>query len=159
MKRLRTVRVSETLQTRTGSPVLHTEYRFEAPDRFAYDQTGISNASSIAIGDRQYLRGGPNQRWQINAWPDPTGFKWPADFYDTFWTPATAIHNLGAAQWDGAANHILAFSRADTNASFRLWIGNTDGLVRHMEMRAPRHIMNQTYYSFDRPVTITAPQR
>jgi hypothetical protein len=157
MQRLRTLRVSETLQTRPGGPTLRTEYRFEAPDRFAYDQSGISDASSITIGTNQFLRGGPSEQWRANAWPSPTGFKWPGDFYDTFWTPAAAIHSLGAVRWHGLATHLIAFSRADTNARFRLWIGDSDGLVHGMEMRAPGHIMNQTYYDFDRTLRIAAP--
>jgi hypothetical protein len=157
MNHLRSLRVYETLRGRAKDPVLDTQYRFQAPDRFAYDQTGASNASSIAIGRRQYERDSPASAWHVEEWPDPAGFAWPANFYNAFWTPATAVRMLGPASLHGVATHVIAFVVADRDAWFRLWIGDRDGLVHHMEMRALSHIMNQDFDRFNQPMSVAAP--
>jgi hypothetical protein len=158
MNRLRSLRVIETLQARERGPVLDTEYRFQAPNRFAYDQTRATHARTIAIGTRQYERDTPKSPWHVATWPDPAGFAWPANFYNAFWTPATAVRALGPALIRRTPTHVIAFVRSDTDAWFRIWIGDRDGLVHRMEMRARSHIMNQSYRDFDQPITITAPR-
>src|SRR5437899_3079328 len=80
MNRLRSLRVDETLQNRAPGPVLNTEYRFRAPDRFAYDQTGATHASTIAIGTRRYDRDTPNAAWHAGNWPDPARCVRPGTF-------------------------------------------------------------------------------
>jgi hypothetical protein len=159
MSRLRSVRVREALTGRVGGPVLHTEFRFAAPDRFTYTESGAASASAIVVAHRRFDRDTPTSPWLAGDWGSPEGFSWPHDFYTSFWTPATAVRMLGPTNLRGTPTHIIAFAATKTDAWFRPWIGDTDGLVHRMEMRARSHTMNQDYDSFNRPISIAAPTR
>jgi hypothetical protein len=155
MHGLRTVRVHETLSSRVGGPVTRTEFRYAAPNRFAYDVLGES--SVVVVGTRRYTRAVGSTTWHIDEWPDSHGFEWPARFYSEFWEPFTAVRMVGTSTLNGAPTRVLTFARTDVAAWFRIWIGDRDGLVHRMEMRAEGHIMNQVYGGMNEPVSITAP--
>jgi len=159
MSRLRSVRVRETLTGQVGGPILHTQFRFAAPNRFTYDETGAAHASAIVIGHRRYDRDTSTGPWAASEWPTPDGFSWPRGFYSDFWTPATAVRMLGPANLRGTPSNIIVFAATKTDAWFRLWIGDHDGLVHRMEMRARNHTMNQDYDNFNQPISIAAPTR
>ena len=158
MGRLRSLRVDETLAGTVGGPITRTEFRFAAPDRFTYNETGATQASAVIIAHRRYDRDTPASRWVAGDWGTPDGFTWPRGFYADFWTPATAARTLGPANLRGTPTHIIAFAATTTDAWFRLWIGDRDGLVHRMEMRARSHTMNQDYSDFNQPLSIVAPR-
>jgi hypothetical protein len=159
MGRLRSLRVDETLASRVGGPIIRTEFRFVAPDRFTYHETGAAQASAVIIAHRRYDRDTPVSRWVAGDWGTPDGFTWPRGFYTDFWTPATALRMLGPAKLRATPTHIIAFTATKTDAWFRLWIGDSDGLVHRMEMRARSHVMNEDYDNFNQPISIVAPTR
>ena len=159
MERLRSLRVDETLAGRVGGPIIRTEFRFVAPDRFTYMESGAAQASAVIIAHRRYDRDTPTATWVAGDWGTPDGFTWPSSFYTDFWTPAAAVRMLGPAQLRGSPTHIIAFAATKTDAWFRLWIGDSDGLVHRMEMRACSHTMNQDYDNFNHPISIVAPTR
>lgn len=159
MGRLRSLRVRENLTGRVGGPILHTLFRFVAPNRFTYDETGAENASAVIIGHRRYDRDTLTGPWVADDFGTPGGFSWPRVFYTEFWAPATAVRMLGPANLRGTPTHIIAFAATKTDAWFRLWIGDRDGLVHRMEMRARNHTMDQDYDNFNKPISIAAPKR
>ncbi len=158
MGRLRSLRVDERLASRVGGPIIRTEFRFVAPDRFTYNETGAAQASAVIIAHRRYDRDTPTAPWVAGDWGTPDGFTWPRGFYTDLWNPATAIRMLGPANLHGTPTHIIAFATTKTDAWFRLWIGDGDGLVHRMEMRARSHTMNQDYDNFNQPISIVAPR-
>ena len=81
----------------------------------------------------------------------------PSFIWDYF-RPFVDVRIVGSARVAGVHTTIVSFAdgQPGTPIWFRLWI-DSQGIVRYAEMRAPGHFMNDTYYDFDAPFTITAP--
>jgi copper transport protein len=145
-------RVHETLRSAEGRPVVVADYRFHAPDGFGFSTNG---SDEVAIGARSYRRDAPTQPWTLTDTGFP--FRWPAPYFRQFWGPGVAAHIIGSDDVDGVPSRIVAFMRPDLPAWFRIWVGDTDGLVRREEMLAEGHLMEHTYSDFDRVPAIAPP--
>jgi copper transport protein len=151
-ERLTSVRLHETLRAATGWGPITADYRFRAPDSFAFT---VNGTQQIDIGARAYRQDQPSGPWTV----DNTGFAvgWPSPYFRQAWADATAVRVVGADVVDGVPSHIVAFVRPDLPAWFELWIGDADGLVRREEMRAEGHLMQHEYAGFDTPTPIDPP--
>jgi len=149
---LASARVHETLQSAETAPVIVADYRFRAPDTFAFTTQG---SDEVDIGSHSYRRDAPSQPWTLADTGFP--FRWPAPYFRQFWGAGVAARIVGSATVDGVPSVIVAFARPDLPAWFRIWVGDTDGLVRREEMLAEGHVMQHTYSDFDRVPAITPP--
>ena len=114
-------------------------------------------SQAVWIGGARYLREQPGAAWQAEPGGPPIpvpSFIW--DYFKPFVDP----HIVGEQRVDGVHTRIVSFAggRQDTPIWFRLWI-DPQGLVRRAEMRAQGHFMNDRYYDFNAPFTISAPTR
>ena len=75
-----------------------------------------------------------------------------------FWGTGTAARVVGTDTVDGLPAKVIAFVRPDIPAWFRLWVGDADGLVHKLEMRAEGHIMEQAYADLNGPIAVIVPQ-
>jgi copper transport protein len=151
-ERLTSVRLHETLRAATGSGPITADYRFRAPDSFAFT---VNGTQQIDIGARAYRQDQSSGPWTV----DNTGFAfgWPSPYFRQAWANATAVRVVGADVVDGIPSHIVAFVRPDLPAWFELWIGDADGLVRREEMRAEGHLMQHDYAGFNAATPIDPP--
>ncbi len=154
MRSLDSARVREDLSDRTDGPVIVSHYTFDAPERMRWAVEGGS--TKVAVGGTGYSRSDDADSWDRYEWPEP-GFSWPTGFYDSFFAVSTTHRIVGTEVLDGVETRVLAFAQPEFKAWYRLWVGVDDGLVRRLEMRAERHIMDQTYGGFDEDVTVEAP--
>ena len=149
---LQTYRLYETLSSGLGTTIPAT-YEYQAPNRLRSFVNGQSE--SIWIGTDRYTREHPGAPWDVQGGGPPIpvpSFIW--DYFKPFVDPRI----LGRATVDGVCTTIVSFTdgQKGTPIWFRLWI-DPEGLVRRAEMRAPGHFMNDRYYDFDAPFTISAP--
>lgn len=150
---LETARMHETLRGTLDAEGIVSDYQFAAPNAMRYD---IRDGGSIIFRDAtRYRRDEALGRWEAEE--TFAGFTWPAGYYRSFWTPAAAVRLLSREVLDGDPTEVIAFLRPDISAWFRIWIGEDDGIVRRMEMRAQGHLMDQTYRALNEPLTIPPP--
>jgi hypothetical protein len=149
---LQTYRLYETLSAGLGTTIPAT-YEYQAPDRLRSLVNG--ETESIWIGTDRYTRDHPRGPWQVEK--GGPSIPVPAFIWDYF-KPFVDPHILGKGTVDGVRTTIVSFTdgQKGTPIWFRLWI-DPEGLVRRAEMRAPGHFMNDRYYDFDEPITISAP--
>jgi hypothetical protein len=87
----------------------------------------------------------------------PIANQWPGNYFRSIWGSAVAVRLLGDQTVDGVPSQVVAFVRPELPAWFRLWVGDTDGIVRWEDMLAEGHVMDHTWGSFNAPVIIEAP--
>jgi len=148
--RLTTYRLYETLSSGLGTTI-PARYEYQGPNRLRSVVSGRSE--SIWIGTDRYTREQPGGAWRLEQGGPPIpvpSFIW--DYFKPFVDPRI----IGTAMVDGIPTTIVSFTdgQKGTPIWFRLWI-DPQGLVRRAEMRAPGHFMNDRYYDFDAPFTIS----
>jgi len=150
---LTAARLHETLRSQVGAAPITADYQFRAPDAFAFT---VNATHEIDIGAHAYRQDQPSGPWTV----ENTGvaFGWPSPYFRQAWGNPTAARVVGADIIDRVPSHIVAFVRPDLPAWFELWIGASDGLVRHEEMRAEGHLMQHDYTGFDTPTPIAPPR-
>ncbi len=151
MDHLSSATMTEQLRHATDNRPLVADYRFRAPDTFAYTLGGTERAT---VGDHTYERDQPGGAWTTEQGGD---FSWPAGYFASFWGPGIAARVIGQDQVDGHDTDVVAFLRPELPAWFRVWVDGKDGLVRREEMRAEGHIMDHRWTGFDQPVDIAVP--
>jgi len=119
------------------------------------ESTVSGRSQAVWIGDTRYIRDSPGAPWQVQ--PGGPSIPVPSFIWDYF-KPFVNPRIVGEEQVDGVRTTVVSFAggQKGTPIWFRLWI-DPQGLVRRAEMRAPGHFMNDRYYDFDAPFTITAP--
>lgn len=152
---VRSAVVHEALRERADGAAIRSTYRFRAPDAMRWEVT-TGGSTRIALGQTGYLRTTPEGQWNEYEWPGD-GFRWPAAFYDSFFSDATAINVLGTEQISGQPATVVTFVQPAYPAWYRLMIDRDSGRLLRLEMRAERHVMDQTFESYDEPVDISAP--
>ena len=135
----------------TARRAVIADYVFGSPDLLQFTTGGTTE---IDIGKRTYRRDGLDQPWSGQR--TDAAVAWPSPYFRQLWGPATSARVVGTGVVDGVASDIVAFTRPDLPAWFRIWVGH-DGLVRREEMLAEAHLMVHTYSAFDHAPTITAP--
>ncbi len=147
---LQTYRLFETLSS--GIATIPSRYAFQAPSRM---ESSVNQSQTVWVGDTRYSRAKPGNAWQVErggpSIPVPS-FIW--DYFKPFVDPRI----VGEDQIDGVRTTVVSFAggRQGTPIWFRLWI-DPKGLVHMAEMRAQGHFMDDRYYDFDAPFTITPP--
>ncbi|HVA87671.1 MAG TPA: copper resistance protein CopC [Candidatus Saccharimonadales bacterium] len=149
---LKSALLTERLSGSVGGPTYVTTYQLQAPDRA---EITLNDSTQILIGEQEFRRTGSGA-WTESTFPAP-GFSWPTGYFRDFWQGAVAIRMLGSATVDGVPCNVIAFLRPDVPAWFRIWVGQSDGIVRREEMRAEGHIMDHTYSELNGPITVTPP--
>jgi len=144
--------MTEQLSGSVGGPTYVSTYRLQAPDRV---EITLNDSTQILAGEEQFHRTG-NGPWTKSAFPAP-GFSWPTGYYRDFWGGAAAVRIIGTETIDGVPSDVVAFIRPDVPAWFRIWVGQSDGLVRREEMRAEGHIMDHAYTDLNGPMSIQLP--
>ncbi len=76
----------------------------------------------------------------------------------SFASGANEIVLLGRETQDGVDCEVVGFVQENSDLYFRLWIGVEDHLVRRLMMMGPGHFMDTSYYDFNVPNAIDAPQ-
>jgi hypothetical protein len=150
MHALRTYRLQETLSS--GRAVVRAHYAFQAPDRLRI-RVG-SGSERVIIGDREWRRAGPEDRWRTDVAIPP---RVPSFIWD-FGGDPVAARILGREDLDGVTTTVLSFFGRSGIIPiwYRLWV-DPEGLVRRAEMRAQAHFMDHRYLDFDAPLRITVP--
>ena len=154
MRAVTSATVEEALSDSTDGRGLTSVYTFSAPNRMRWAVQGGS--TRIAIGRQGYQREKPDASWEAYRWPG-SGFAWPGAFYDGFFAGAEAVRIIGRDDLRGVPALILGFVQPEYPAWYRLWIGVDDGRLYRLEMRAERHIMDQTFVGYGEPVSIQPP--
>lgn len=149
---LKSALMTERLRGSVGGPTYNTTFKFQAPDKVEFS---LKDSMTIFIGSTRYERTGSGP-WKTSP-PAPPGFSWPAGYYREFWGAMAAPRLLGSETIDGVPTQVIAFLRPDVPAWFRLWVGESDGLVRREDMRAEGHIMDHDYSDLNGPITVTPP--
>ena len=143
---------------RSGLATVRASYAFKAPDAFRTRVLGSAGASrTVWIGDTRYLQQQPGARWQIETGGgSPTV---PSFIWDSF-RPFTDARVIGRQTLGGVKTDVVVFFSDGSGFPiwFRLWIDKS-GLVHRAEMRALGHFMDQTYFAFDKPISIVSPAR
>ena len=152
MSHLKSAHVVETIRGSADAAPQVTDYLFEAPNRMRLDVN--DGAAKVVIGEQGYRRNPSSTTWTPERWPSP--FAWPSQFYDSFWSGATAVRAVAADAVDGTPTTVLAFVRPDLPAWFRLWVDAT-GRVQRLEMLTDGHLMDQHFDRFDAAAPVTAP--
>jgi copper transport protein len=155
MDSLTTYRLREDLTSGLGTTV-HSTYAFAAPNSFegtVREQGGTSK--TIWVGRTRYTQQDDGS-WQIERGAAAPSV--PTYIWDSF-RPYKDVKILGHTARSGVPTTELAFHGGgpDLPVWFRLWIDG-GGMVHRAEMRAPGHFMDHTYYDFDAPITIKAPE-
>ena len=147
---LRTYRLFETLSS--GLATIPSQYAFQAPNRM---ESTVEQSRTAWIGDTRYIRDKPGAAWQVQ--PGGPSIPVPSFIWDYF-KPFVDPRIVGDERVDGVRTTVVSFAggQKGTPIWFRLWI-DPGGLVRRAEMRAPGHFMDDRYYDFDAPFTISAP--
>ena len=143
---------------RSGLATVRAFYAFKAPDVFqtrVVASTGVSR--TVWIGGTRYLQQQSGARWQVETGGgSPTV---PSFIWDTF-RPFTDARVIGHQTLDGVKTDVVTFFNdgAGFPIWFRLWIDHS-GLVHRAEMRTLGHFMDESYFAFDRPISIVPPVR
>ena len=151
----RTAVVHEKLRERADDAAIKSTYRFRAPDAMRWEVT-TGGSTRIALGQTGYIRNTPDGGWRAYEWPGD-GFRWPAAFYDSFFADATAFNVIGTEQIGGRPATVVTFVQPTYPAWYRLMIDRESGRLLRLEMRAERHVMDQTFEDYGQPVDISAP--
>ena len=150
MHSLKTYREIELF--RPVNPPFRSTYAFVRPDRMQVN--GSTGGEQIWIGSDQYTRSAPGATWQHQA---GGGAITVGQF---LWDDSTIEepHLIATQTRDGVTEQVVSFFErlGVAPAWFRLWIG-PDGLVRHSQMRAEGHFMDDDYTDLDSKIEITAP--
>jgi len=148
--RLQTYRLSETLSS--GLTTIPSQYAFEAPNRM---ESTVEQSRTVWIGDTRYVREKPGAAWQVQ--PGGPSIPVPSFIWDYF-KPFVDPRIVGDDRVDGLRTTVVSFAggQKGTPIWFRLWI-DPQGLVLRAQMRAPGHFMDDHYYDFDAPFSISAP--
>lgn len=150
---LKSALMTERLSGSVGGPTYDTTFKFQAPDKAEFS---LKDSTTIFIGPNRYQRAGSGP-WQSSP-PAPPGFSWPTGYYREFWGAMAAPRLLGSETVDGVPTQVIAFVRPDVPAWFRVWVGESDGLVRREDMRAEGHIMDHDYSDLNGPITVMPPK-
>ncbi len=148
--RLQTYRLSETLSS--GLTTIPSQYAFQAPNRM---ESTVEQSRTVWIGDTRYVREKPGAAWQVQ--PGGPSIPVPSFIWDYF-KPFVDPRIVGDDRVDGLRTTVVSFAggQKGTPIWFRLWI-DPQGLVLRAQMRAPGHFMDDHYYDFDAPFSISAP--
>ncbi len=149
---LRSAFMTEHLSSSVGGPAYDSTYKFQAPDKA---EITLKDSTTIFVGEQRFQRTGTGA-WETSPFPPP-GFSWPIGYYREFWGATAAARLLGTETVDGVPTQIIAFVRPDVPAWFRIWVGESDGLVRREDMRAEGHIMDHSYSDLNGPIMVTPP--
>ena len=150
---LKSAVMTERLTSSANGPAYVSTYRFQAPDRA---EITLNDSAQIFIGEERFSRDG-NGPWEKAAFPPP-GFSWPSGYYSDFWKGAVAARIVGTDTVDGVPTQILTFLRPDVPAWFRVWVNQSDGIIRREEMRAEGHIMDHTFADLNGPINVEPPK-
>ncbi len=147
---LQTYRLFETLSS--GLATIPSQYAFQAPNRM---ESTVEESRTVWIADTRYIKEKPGAAWQVQ--PGGPSIPVPSFIWDYF-KPFVDPRIVGSERVDGVQTTLVSFAggQKGTPIWFRLWI-DPQGLVLRAEMRAPGHFMNDRYYDFDAPFSITAP--
>ena len=145
--------MTERLSGSADGPAYDSTYKFQAPDKA---EIALKDSTTILAGEKQFRRTGAGA-WETSPFPPP-GFSWPSGYYREFWGAAAAARLLGKETVDGVPTQVIAFVRPDVPAWFRIWVGESDGLVHREDMRAEGHIMDHTYSELNGPISVTLPK-
>jgi hypothetical protein len=150
MHGLRTYRLEEVLSS--GRAVVRANYAFQAPDRMRIRVD--SGSERIIVGDREWRREGPADRWR----PDQALPVEVPQFIWDFGRDPVAARIVGREKLGGVSTTVLSFFGGSGNTPiwYRLWV-DREGLVPRAEMRAQGHFMDHRYLDFDGPLQVTPP--
>jgi len=149
MRQLHAFRITETLGP-ARIPLI-TDYQLEAPDRLKYMLA--TGPETVFVGATRYSRDGPTDPWKVES---TSPIQVPTLFWEQESSQGPKL--AGSDQIDGVQTQIVTFFEVLDGGPiwFRLWVDG-QGLVRRAEMRAPGHFMDQHYFDFDGPISISAP--
>ena len=157
MENVPSATVHEELRESAESTSIDSTYEFQAPDAMRWEVT-TGGSTRIALGDTGYLRKAPGEPWTEYDWSGG-GFRWPQGFYDSFFKGAEATRVVGTDRIEGQTATVLTFVQPMYPAWYRVTIDQTSGRLLRLEMRAERHVMDQTFEEYGEPVQIAAPER
>lgn len=152
MEMLRTARMREELRGFEGQEATVSEYSFQSPNAY---EIRIRDRHEIVIGETSFTEkaGGG---WERQERPG-LDFSWPQNYYREFWRGARAVRVLDTTQINAVPSKVVSFVRPELPAWFRIWIGESDGVVRLQQMRAEGHIMDHAFRDLNAPFAISPP--
>jgi hypothetical protein len=148
-RRLRSVEANERLAS-SPTRAITTRFRFERPNRLAYEIRGGSQA--VVIGNRRWDRspGGP---WRESP-------QQPLTVPDPYWTVrARNARLLGYERLRGRRVARITFLDPSIPAWFDVLVDPRSGRTYDARMIAAAHFMHDVFSRFDEPMGITAPKR
>jgi len=154
MRDLRTVRETERVSSVPGVYAV-TDYRLEAPNRFAYRTNGA--VESIVVGKRQWTRAGAHGRWQRSEYGGGLAFRTRSWF--TWTTYARYAYLLDKRREEGRRVAVVALMDPGTPAWWRLTIDLRTHRVLHSRLVTYGHFMTQCFFAVDEPLRIEAPRQ
>lgn len=145
-RELKTLVTHERLAS-SPTNVVNTTYEAVAPDRFAYQIAGGSQA--IVIGNRRWDRngGGLWRRSPQSPLRQPT----------PFWSTAANAHLLGSMRIDGRPAWLISFYDTQISAFFAIAVDKKTLRTLDLRMTAAAHFMHHRYSGFNAPIKIKPP--
>ncbi|MBW3590473.1 MAG: copper resistance protein CopC/CopD [Actinobacteria bacterium] len=154
MEQVTSARMREELTGEVGGPQVRSEYVFEAPDKMTI---AINQTRQVVIGKQRFRQSEPDAAWTEGSWPG-SGFKWPKNYYRSFWRDRVAVRVLGTRMVDGRDLLEIAFLRPDLPAWFRLQVDPSQMVLKSQQMRAQGHIMDHFYRDYGESFDIRPPR-
>jgi hypothetical protein len=157
---LRDVRIHETLRGGPTVPSI-TDYRLQAPDRFAFDISRGSQpvGETVIIATSEWQRSAAQKRWTLG--PYGGGNTFAATSYLGWWTPyAQNPRLMGLTR--GASGTVadiatLAEIQSLGPVWLRLHLDVTHRRLLRLRMITAGHFMTQEWGAFNRPLHIRPP--
>jgi putative copper export protein len=150
MHELQSLRTDETYVTAT--PPLTIHYELQAPDRMKAHSTG--GTDMVSVGRTRFVRSAPDHAWQGSELVQtPTV---PSVMWDGL--SPQSVYFADAESANGSTTRVVDFFAVNGHspAWFQLWV-QEDGLTQRLQMRAPRHFMDERFFDFNQPFAIDLP--
>ncbi len=160
-RKLRSVAISETLGSGTGSPEV-TSYQVAMPDRFAYQLShdGHLVSDTTIVGTREWTRAAGGPRWQAGVYGGG-GPPFSAAGYLGWWTPFVArpqlLDHSRTSAGERADVATVSVIPGLGTVWLRIAIDVTDRRVLSIGMITTAHFMSQAWGAFNAARPISPP--
>lgn len=143
------------------SLMLFGYHEFVAPNRERFDIQG--RFSSVSVGGQRFTREAGADTWTVSqtgslgtAPPGSTGGpnSWP---WFGFLRSAVGVTVEGEASQAGQRCQVLVGVDPQSDVTYEIWVGRTDGMIHRLVMGLPGHYMVNAYFDVNAPIDIEPP--
>ena len=143
------------------SVMLFGYHEFAAPDAERFEIQG--RFSTITVGGQRYTREAGTDTWTVredaSIGTAPPGSVASADRWPSFGflREAAGVTAAGEASQAGQRCQVLVGIDPQSDVTYEVWVGQSDGLIHRLVMGQPGHYMVNAYFDVNAPVEIQPP--